>query len=191
MLVIGSIHGDETESLGAIDELADAVEGMDATVRIIRDLNPDGTAAGRRTNANGVDLNRNFPASNFRPSRGRGLSPLSEPEAGALGIEFGLFAPDVVIVCHSTGRGPFVNFDGPAADLAGVFADAASQFDTRWRVVPDMGYPTPGSLGTFVGVDGGTPILTIEQDRGTDPELAAGAVIAGVVAIIELGGSED
>lgn len=187
VLVIGSIHGNETESLGTMEALADLLARAPVTVRIIRDINPDGTLARRRTNARGVDLNRNFPASNFRASRSRGMSPLSEPEAAALAVEIELFEPDVVIVCHSTGRGPFVNFDGPAAALAGVFADAAAEADSRWRVLPDMGYPTPGSLGSFVGVDRGIPILTIEQDRGADPVVASEAVIMGVKAVVDHG----
>lgn len=185
VLVIGSIHGDEIESLDATDALVDLLDDAEVTVRIVRDLNPDGTARGRRTNANGVDLNRNFPASNFSPSRARGLSPLSEPESAALAVELDLFGPDVVVVCHSIRSGPFVNFDGPGAELAGVFADAAQAVDSRWRVVPDMGYGTPGSLGSFVGVDRQIAILTIEQDRGEDPAVAAEALIAGVLAIVE------
>lgn len=40
------------------------------TLRVFEDMNPDGTHASSRFNARGVDLNRNFPASNFRSGRG-------------------------------------------------------------------------------------------------------------------------
>lgn len=168
ILIIGSIHGDEPEGLAAIDALAAHLteHRHPAGVRIIRDLNPDGTAAGTRGNARGIDLNRNFPAANFARSRSRGASPLSEPESAALLAELDRFSPEIVIVLHSIASGPFVNFDGPASHLAEAFVDAAASIDPRWRVVPSMGYPTPGSLGTLVGVDRGIPILTIELRRG-------------------------
>jgi len=45
-------------------------------------LNPDGNARDRRSNANGIDLNRNYPFSHD-PGGSRGDSPASEPEVAA------------------------------------------------------------------------------------------------------------
>ena len=55
-------------------------------------LNPDGMQLGKRTNANGVDLNRNFDAGWYEfigspqpsPERYKGTFPGSEPEAASL-----------------------------------------------------------------------------------------------------------
>ena len=52
-------------------------------------MNPDGYAAHRRTNDNGVDLNRNFPTadwqlSGFGTNQYSGPSPASEPETRAM-----------------------------------------------------------------------------------------------------------
>lgn len=187
ILIIGSIHGDEPEGLGAIGALVAHITAHRhrAGVRIIRDLNPDGTAAGTRGNARGIDLNRNFPAGNFARSRTRGASPLSEPESAAILADLDRFAPEIVIVLHSIASGPFVNFDGPASDLAEVFSDAAAKTDPRWRIVPSMGYPTPGSLGTLLGVDRGIPILTVEFERGQGAEAVRRALIAGVSALLD------
>lgn len=191
VLVIGAIHGNEPEGLPAIQPLIAALraaraEGsLGASVRVIRDLNPDGTAAASRTNARSIDLNRNFPATNFSPATDRGAAPLSEPESRTLARELDTFRPDLVIVFHSIRSGPFVNFDGPASHFAEAFVAAARRSDPRWRIEPSMGYPTPGSLGTFVGIDRGVPILTIEFRRGHNAEFARPAGVDGVMATIQ------
>jgi predicted deacylase len=186
ILIIGGIHGDEPEAQSAIDSLAGHIAAArpQATVRIVRDANPDGTASRTRANSRGIDLNRNWPARNFTPAPDRGPTPLSEPETRALHRELTRFDPDVVLVCHSSPRGPFVNFDGPGAELAVAFAAAALRADSRWRVVPDMGYPTPGSLGSYVGVDRAVPILTIEFARGGQPGATDAALRDGVSAVL-------
>jgi len=68
--------------------------------------------------------------------------------------------------------------------LAALFADAARDVDPRWRVVADMGYSTPGSLGTMVGDEMGIPILTIEFKRGQDSASARSAFAAGLRAVL-------
>ncbi len=66
--------------------LASSHPRPESLIIVIKDLNPDGVAAGTRQNAPGVDLNRNFPY-RWRPlgSPGSlqysGPHPLSEPEA--------------------------------------------------------------------------------------------------------------
>lgn len=185
-LFIGGIHGDEPEGLVTIDDamsVADA-HGERWTTTIVRDMNPDGTARRSRRNARGVDLNRNWPATNFTHRAGGARSPsghpapsgpLSEPESD---LVYGLIErtrPELVLVLHSSGSGPFVNFDGPAEEAARHFAEAASSAGRSWRVEPSMGYPTPGSLGSLVGVDRAIAILTIEFRRGAGDDGRHGA----------------
>ena len=50
-----------------------------------------------------------------------------------------------------------VNYDGPAAAWADAVAAACG-----WPARADIGYPTPGSLGSWLGVDRGLPVLTLE-----------------------------
>ena len=52
----------------------------DAQLLLVRDLNPDGFAHHERTNAHGVDLNRNSP----EHWAGAGARPWSEPETRAI-----------------------------------------------------------------------------------------------------------
>jgi murein peptide amidase A len=81
VLVVGSIHGNETGGIAVARALArTAPRGIDLWV--VPTLNPDGVAAGTRGNARGVDLNRNFPW-HWRPLDGAyesGAGPLSERE---------------------------------------------------------------------------------------------------------------
>lgn len=84
-LVVGSIHGDERAGQAIVRALVAAGEapaGFD--VWLVASVNPDGVARRSRTNARGVDLNRNFPRAWRVSARGAGdyggPRPLSEPE---------------------------------------------------------------------------------------------------------------
>lgn len=178
--VIAGIHGDEREGGRHLDELLAVLFTTDRVVRVYEDVNPDGTWRNARTTTRGVDPNRNWPASNFQASRQCGPHPLSEPGVAAVHADLAEFAPEQVVVLHSTHRGPFVNFDGPAESLATQFASAAG---SPWVVVPSMGYPTPGSLGSWMGVDRQVPILTIEFDRDSSREQTGPALLAGISAV--------
>ena len=84
-LVVGCIHGNETAGIAVAGSLARAAPPQELDLWIIPNLNPDGAAAGTRGNADGVDLNRNFPW-RWRPLGGSfysGRHPLSEPESRA------------------------------------------------------------------------------------------------------------
>jgi hypothetical protein len=169
VLLVGGIHGDEPEGAVATAELPAAFDSAglaDAvTLTIIEDANPDGRAAGTRGNANGVDVNRNFPASNFdigNPTNGG--EPLSQPESRTLAGAIDRISPTLVMVAHSWAGKQFINFDGPAREIADRFATASGL-----PVEESNSFtPTPGSLGSYVGRDRGIPILTIEVMKGSD-----------------------
>lgn len=177
VLLIGSIHGDEPEGLPLVERLASelaagSVRSPCATILIVRNLNPDGTAAGTRTNINGVDLNRNFPASNWQPQAPEpryypGTRPSSESETQVLLELLDCFRPDRIVVLHSTRGEPMVNYDGPARELA----EAMSRLD-GYPVRDTIGYPTPGSLGSYAGKDLQIPIITLELPRGISADVA-------------------
>jgi murein peptide amidase A len=170
VLFIGGIHGDEPEGVIAAAELPNAFESAglagEAALTILEDANPDGRAAGTRGNANGVDVNRNFPASNFDstdPSNGG--EALSEPEAHVVVQTIDRIAPNLVIIAHSWAGRQFINFDGPAREIAERFSAASGL-----PVEESSSFaPTPGSLGSYFGRDRKIPILTIEVLKGTDP----------------------
>jgi protein MpaA len=173
VLWIGGIHGNEREGRVATDELAAAFlahpEAPErVTLTLVEDANPDGSASNRRGNARGVDLNRNFPATNYRARAARGTEALSQPETRALHDLIEALDPDLVLVAHSWPDACFINHDGPARELAERFAETSG-----WPVRESSElHATPGSLGSWVGLTLGRPILTIEYRRGTDPRAA-------------------
>jgi protein MpaA len=86
LLVVGSIHGDESAGIAIARDLIDDGAVWPVPVWVVPDLNPDGTARGTRQDARGVDLNRNFPyrwRAAGRPSDPQYPGPvaLSEPES--------------------------------------------------------------------------------------------------------------
>jgi protein MpaA len=187
--LIASIHGNEREGArhlpDLLDQLVTHLSSQPGTVRVYEDVNPDGTSRNDRRTSRGVDPNRNWPAKNFLPARDRGPKPLSEPGVAAVHGDLEAFAPELVIVLHSTSRGPFVNFDGPARPYARAFSNAAG---SPWTVQPSMGYPTPGSFGSWMGVDGGIPTLTIEFERGCSEAASWPALSAGIHATLGMTG---
>ena len=99
IVVLASIHGDEAETTVVVSEALRCIPRGDLQAAVILCGNPDGMLRGTRGNGRGVDLNRNFPTSNWTPdpvcyksrasdARDIALSPgaqaASEPETNAL-----------------------------------------------------------------------------------------------------------
>jgi protein MpaA len=86
VLVVGCIHGNEPAGIAVARALEHRRPPPHVDLWVIDDLNPDGVAANTRQNADGVDLNRNFPFGWRRIGRPGSLyysgpRPLSEPES--------------------------------------------------------------------------------------------------------------
>lgn len=167
VLVIGGMHGDELSSASvALHWIRLAQDAPEAVHwRFIPALNPDGLfdKPSRRVNANGVDLNRNFPTPDWErdaaiywekrtrkdPRRWPGKAPLSEPESRFLHDEMQSFKPNLIVSIHA----PYgvLDFDGPIEPprrLGRLYLDQVGIF--------------PGSLGNYGGVHKGMPVVTIE-----------------------------
>jgi murein peptide amidase A len=83
VLIVGSVHGDEPGGRRVTRALLRRRPPAGVQWWIVRDLNPDGSSRGTRTNTHGVDLNRNFPHRWRSAPRGRywpGRRAASEPE---------------------------------------------------------------------------------------------------------------
>jgi len=171
VLVLAGFHGNEPTGVDLANTLLAHLRTVPVAnaghrVAVVPAVNPDGLARRERTNANGVDINRNFPASNWsgRTSSGRthgGASPGCEPETQAVMTAVHMTAPARILSIHSIARGRHCNnYDGPAAAIAHAMA-AANGYPVR----ATMGYATPGSFGTWAGVDRNIPTVTLELPR--------------------------
>lgn len=127
-MIVAGIHGGyegntirlAEELIVFLDEHPEAIPS-DATLFILRSLNPDGDARSHdehgRVNANGVDLNRNFPVHwlaewdrdgcwNELPTTG-GSGPGSEPETKAVMRFLSAHKVEALISYHSAALGIF------------------------------------------------------------------------------------
>ncbi|MDR1169188.1 MAG: DUF2817 domain-containing protein [Heliobacteriaceae bacterium] len=159
-LIIGIFHGDEPQGKFLIENyINNPVQPCSAL--FIPCLNPDGLAAGTRTNANGVDLNRNFPAANWELTEKNeffgGETPGSEIETQFLMDVIKEYKPKTILALHAPLKA--VNYDGPAQEAARKISEIIN-----YPAAEDIGYPTPGSFGTWAGVERGIPVITLELD---------------------------
>lgn len=116
VLVIGNLHGDERAGLRVARELLRRT-GLPRNLDlwVVRTVNPDGTADDRRTNAHGVDLNRNFPyrwQPSARGSTWSGPAPMSEPESVVLRTLVRRIDPWLVVSFHQPLYGVGTNDKG-------------------------------------------------------------------------------
>jgi protein MpaA len=135
VLVVGCVHGTECAGLAVMREL-ERRPPRTIDLWLVRNLNPDGYAAGTRTNADGVDLNRNFPARWKRIGcRGdpqwSGPRPLSEPETRIARALILRLRPAITIWFHQPQA--LVRAWGPSIPEARRFARLA---DAPFRAMP-------------------------------------------------------
>lgn len=166
VLVVASIHGSEPAGTPLVEQfetwLAAHPEELAAKrLAIVPVANPDGYARDERFNSRGVDLNRNFPAGNRTDKKVHGDTALSEPESRALMRALQVFAPTRVVSLHQPVA--CVDYDGPGEKLAKAMSVA---IDGRLPVKKLGG--RPGSLGSYVGVTLGRPIITLELPKDAE-----------------------
>ena len=159
VLVIGVFHGDEPDGEYLINRYLSERAETKNRLLFIPCLNPDGKAVNTRTNANGVDLNRNFPTKNWQQSDNDeyfgGKEPASEDETRFMIYVIEKYKPDLIITLHE----PYsiVNYDGPAEGTAQKISKI-----TGFKTEASIGYPTPGSFGTYCGIERNIPTITLE-----------------------------
>ncbi len=168
ILLMGGIHGDEPEGIRLAGDTLRWLLSTGDTVApwaLIRCLNVDGAATNTRVNGHGVDLNRNYPSKDWSPvfEKDRyfpGRKSASEPEIRAVVKLLEQLQPRLIIHCHSW---------KPCIVAAGEKAveDAARLGQSSgYQVVPEIGYPTPGSLSSYGWHDLGIPVICIEEVDG-------------------------
>lgn len=184
VLLIGQVHGNETAGTVVARTLLQGprVEGI--SLWVVPSLNPDGLARGTRTNAHGVDLNRNWPWSFVVQKAGTGQysgpSPLSEPENRALRDFILTQGVDLVVVLHQ----PYDAVDAYDARTVAL-RDAIS----RNLGLPVSSVDCPGGChGTFMQwVHNATPRtvgITVEFGASPSTSYLTGQATRGLVAAV-------
>ncbi len=198
-LIMCGIHGDEITPIkfcfDVINYLKDVSKGkvVDKKTGVTADLtgkfvivaplvNPDSYFKSRptRTNANGIDVNRNFPTEDFdrlalkrwadryRKDKRRfpGKVAGSEPETGFQVDMIEFYHPDKILSVHSPLT--MLDYDGPASiHTGGLVGSKANELLIKmseqakgYRI---KNYPFfPGSLGNYAGNERNIPTYTLE-----------------------------
>ncbi|QDK39844.1 murein peptide amidase A [Bdellovibrio sp. NC01] len=173
VLVFSLIHGDETPA-GAVGrywmERLEAIAPRNSW-RVVPVLNPDGVKYKTRTNANKIDVNRNFPTRdwdtaaipNWKRTTGANIRRFpgkeggSEPETKCALHHIEDFKPDFIVSVHTPLK--VLDFDGPKMM-------APPKFDyLPWKSLGSY----PGSLGRYMWVERSTPVLTMELKENLPP----------------------
>lgn len=168
-LIIAGTHGDENSS---IVTLSCALRTLTPELRrhhVILTVNPDGCQLGLRANARGIDLNRNFPAANWRAGETvyrwnssaeerdvvllTGDTPGSEPETQALCQLIHKIHPAWVVSFHDS----LACIEDPRHTALGQWLAEAFALP----LVTSVGYETPGSFGSWCA-DLGLHCITAE-----------------------------
>lgn len=178
LLVFAGIHGEEAETTSVLSRALRHLAQPSPHCAVVLAANPDGLMRGTRGNARGVDLNRNFPTTDWQSdpvlhratldaprdvALSPGDSPGSEPETQALLGLIRELEPEAVVAMHA----PLACIDDPNDSELGRWLAQR----TGLPLVPDVGYPTPGSFGTW-GAEQGLPVVTYEFGLVTPDEVA-------------------
>jgi len=149
VLVVGEVHGNERAGRGIVAALEKTTPPSGSLLLLVEDLNPDGFARDTRTNARGVDLNRNSP----EHWAGAGAKPWSEPETQAIRRLILRERPALTIYYHQ----PFGLVDVPE----GGHAQAARRYAHLVGLPLRRLSRRPGSLSRWqnVRIRGGSAIV--------------------------------
>jgi protein MpaA len=168
LLIFAAIHGEEPETTYALSRALRQLSEPPEHCAVVLAANPDGVIRGTRGNARGVDLNRNFPSKDWQPGPvthrstiedvsdillSTGDAAASEPETQALLALIHELEPLSVVALHA----PLACIDD--ANDSPLGRRLAQR--TGMPLVRDVGYPTPGSFGSW-GSDNGVPVVTYE-----------------------------
>lgn len=190
IVFVGGMHGNERSSVTTMNALINYLEDRaheipaHRQIIIIPNHNPDGYARSSRTNANTVDLNRNFPTPDWQSEvqipggttlpHGGGIAPLDQPESAALADYIRAQRPRLVLTYHAVARVVISNDASDSIGLGQAYGRTSGyRFSTNAAV--DAGgtfdYATTGEFEDWVATLG-IPALLIELASMSRNELS-------------------
>lgn len=187
VLILGGVHGDEIEGVqlahGLLKNFMVSFP-FQLELTLVPAFNLDGVLAKTRVNAHGVDLNRNLPTKDWNPKAFNARYPPgpfagSEPENQALIGFLKNNNPKFILSLHSWH--PVLIVNGDCREEARVI----SQYN-QYEIKEEIGYPTPGCLGTYAGIEGSQPTLTFEIERGSKASDILKMHIPGIIEALKV-----
>lgn len=179
VVFVGGTHGNEKSSVYSLNSLIDYLERnysripSKRSVVVIPNLNPDAFVLNKRTNWNDVDLNRNFPANNWKKNvtmpggtynpGGGGSEPLSEPESKAIANYLLKVDPKLVLTYHAAAGVVMPNDAGSSVSWAKTYSQKSNlYYEPNSATGEIFQYDTTGSMEEWLYDKHGIPALLVE-----------------------------
>jgi len=188
ILYVGATHGNESNTAQLLQKwISDLIANPDKipasrTIVVIPQVNPDGVAANTRTNANGIDLNRNFPTNDWQTvvtepdgatTNDGGPSPLSEPESQALASYVESTQPRFTFTYHSQASLVEANDAGDSDSICPQYASLARyQASYASSLGNTFDYSTTGAFEDWMGQKPGLPACLVELQTLTQDDFS-------------------
>ncbi len=181
LLVLGQMHGSEPAGRRVVEKVRALRAPGSEQVWPISTMNPDGSVAGTRRNARGVDLNRNFPHRWAPTYTSRVYYPgpyaASEPETRAMMTFLDRLRPDLVVSLHQA----FNSIDLGNPKTRAWAARLAAAFGLPTRTVPCRG-PCAGTLTGWYNTTYAGFAVTVELPAAV-PDAAAGRYARAALSV--------
>ena len=168
VLILSGVHGNEPEGVILAYRLLSEFQKTyvySFPCVLIPEFNLEGLMSVNRLNGNSVDLNRNLPTKDwnkeaFNPKYPPGPAANSEPESKALVSWIDRNRPRFIFSLHSF-QNFMLNANGDCLQVAEAMREICN-----YPIEESIGYPTPGCLGTYAGLERSIPTITYEIERG-------------------------
>lgn len=186
VLFTGAIHGNESNTkslldtwIGELEARATDIPGGTQVV-VVPLLNPDGYAAGTRTNSRNVDLNRNFDTTDWKKDiqnvygqafpGGGGKSAMSEPETQVIANYTSQLRPALTLSYHSVAGYAIANTCGNSSARASTYA-SLSGYSNMTGVGGAFDYEITGTYDDWICQRLGLPSVLIELSTSYSSEI--------------------